>query len=77
MSNDNDLPYDAKTVGVYITKLRLAKKLSMYQLALDSGISRAVLKRTEDGEREPRLNTLLRIIDGLDMRPAEFFKPFV
>jgi transcriptional regulator with XRE-family HTH domain len=76
VSTDNDLDYDAKDIGRYITKLRRAKKLSMYQLALNSGISRSVLMHTEKGKREPRLNTVFRIIDGLEMRPAEFFQPF-
>jgi transcriptional regulator with XRE-family HTH domain len=76
VSTENDLDYDAKAVGKYITKLRRAKKLSMYQLALNSGISRSVLLHAEKGAREPRLNTVFRIIDGLNMRPAEFFKAF-
>ena len=74
MSTDNELDYDAKYVGRYITKLRQARNMSMYELALNAGISRAVLMRTEKGEREPRLNTVFRIIDGLNMRPAEFFR---
>jgi hypothetical protein len=32
--------------------------------------------RIEKGEREPRLNTVFKIIDGLNMRPAEFFMAF-
>jgi transcriptional regulator with XRE-family HTH domain len=76
VSTENELDYDAKAVGKYITKLRRAKKISMYQLALDSGISRSVLLHTEKGKREPRLNTVFRIIDGLEMRPADFFKVF-
>ena len=77
MSTNDDLEYDSIAIGKHITALRKAKKLSMYQLALDAGISRTVLMHTEKGEREPRINTLLKIIDGLDMKPAEFFKPFV
>lgn len=48
----------------------------MYKLSLNSGISNSVLLRVEKGEREPKVNTLLKIIDGLDISPAEFFKDF-
>jgi transcriptional regulator with XRE-family HTH domain len=74
MSTDDDLKYNAKIIGLHITKLRSGKKISMYQLALDSGISRAVLMRAEKGEREPRINTLFKIIDGLGLTPVEFFQ---
>lgn len=76
MSTENELNYDAKVIGRYITKLRKSKNMSMYALALNSGISGSVLLHTEKGQREPRLNTIFRIIDGLEMTPAEFFKPF-
>jgi transcriptional regulator with XRE-family HTH domain len=35
-----------------------------------------MLLRIERGEREPMLSTLLKIIDGLGLQPAEFFKAF-
>ncbi|GBR73433.1 putative XRE family transcriptional regulators [Candidatus Termititenax aidoneus] len=70
------LKYDAKDIGAYIHKLRIAQKMSQYQLARCSGIGESVLMHTEKGSREPRLNTLLKIIDGLDMLPAEFWAEF-
>lgn len=77
MSTDNnDLFYTNKDVGKHITKLRRAKGWSMYKLSLNSGISNSVLMRVEKGEREPKINTLLRIIDGLEQSPADFFKSF-
>ncbi|MDR1452938.1 MAG: helix-turn-helix domain-containing protein [Candidatus Margulisbacteria bacterium] len=76
VKNDFGLPYDAKDIGKYIRKLRRERKLSMYQLALNTGVTRTVLMRVEKGEREPRVNTLLKIIDGLELRPAEFFRIF-
>ena len=65
--------YDNKYIGKYIKKLRKDQEKSMYQLAVDSGISNSVLMRVEKGEREPRVNTLLKIIDGLGTTPKEFF----
>lgn len=77
MSTDNEaLTYSNVEVGKHITRLRKARGWSMYKLSLNSGISNSVLMRVEKGEREPKVNTLLKIIDGLDMSPAEFFKDF-
>ncbi len=77
MSTDNaELKYSNVENGKRITKLRKAKGLSMYALSLNSGISNSVLMRIEKGEREPKINTLLKIIDGLEISPADFFAPF-
>lgn len=77
MSTDNDnLIYTNADLGRHITMLRKSKGWSMYKLSLNSGISNSVLMRVEKGEREPKTNTLLRIIDGLGLSPAEFFKAF-
>ena len=76
MSIDNELKYTNTELGKHITSLRKSKKYSMYKLSLNSGISNSVLMRIEKGQREPRINTLLKIIDGLEITPAEFFKRF-
>jgi len=80
VSTDNinkiDQKYSNIEVGERITKLRKARKMSMYQLSLESGISNSVLMRVEKGEREPLINTLFKIIDGLGISPAEFFREF-
>jgi len=73
-TGNDELQYTGLDIGKRISKLRKAKGLSMYRLSLNSGISNSVLMRIEKGEREPKLNTLLKIIDGLEMSPAEFFK---
>jgi transcriptional regulator with XRE-family HTH domain len=70
------LKYDARDIGIHIHKLRIAQKMSQYQLAHCSGVSESVLMHVEKGLREPRLNTLLKIIDGLDMLPADFWAAF-
>ena len=73
MSIDYNLIYTSKDVGKAITKLRTQKKLSGYKLALKCSMNPSVLMRIEKGEREPYLNTILRIIEALEMTPAEFF----
>lgn len=72
-----DLKYSHKEIGKAVTKFRLEKKWSSYKLALNSGIYNSVLIRIEKGEREAKINTLLKIIEGLEITPAEFFKSFV
>ena len=71
-----DLKYDAKDIGIHITKLRKAAKMTRYQLALCTSLKESVIMRIEKGICEPKLNTLLKIIDGLDMLPAAFWQTF-
>jgi transcriptional regulator with XRE-family HTH domain len=76
LKEDLGLKYDTKDIGRHITKLRRQKKLSMHRLAYEACVDATVLMRIEKGERIPMLDTLLKIIDGLDLKPAEFFRPF-
>ncbi|MDR1453810.1 MAG: helix-turn-helix domain-containing protein [Candidatus Margulisbacteria bacterium] len=71
-----DLQYEPKDVGKYITKLRKSRKLSVCQLALRSGMKEPVLLRVEKNQADPRLSTLLKIIRGLEMSVADFFRIF-
>ena len=48
----------------------------MHRLAYEACVDATVLMRVEKGERVPMLDTLLKIIDGLNMLPADFFKVF-
>jgi len=75
-SDNNDLKYTNIEIGKHVTKLRKSKGFSMYKLSLESGISNSVLMRIEKGEREPKINTLLKIINGLDISPSEYFRHF-
>lgn len=58
-----------------IKKLRREKGFKSYELfAYDIEISRAGMSKYEAGTFEDiRLRTLLKIIDGLEMTPQEFF----
>jgi len=73
---NEELKYTNIEIGRRITLIRKSKGLSMYKLSLNSGVSNSVLMRIEKGEREPKVNTLLRIIAGLEMSPADFFSFF-
>jgi DNA-binding Xre family transcriptional regulator len=58
-----------------IKKIRKEKGFKSYELfAYDIEISRAGMSKYENGGFDDiRLTTLLKIIDGLEMTPAEFF----
>jgi transcriptional regulator with XRE-family HTH domain len=70
------LKYTNKDVISRIRKLRKNKRMSMYMLALNSGLNNTVIQRVEKGEREPKITTLFKIIDGLEISVADFFKVF-
>ncbi|HAN21178.1 MAG TPA: hypothetical protein DCP51_05825 [Clostridiales bacterium] len=76
MSTDIYLKYSNTDIGKHIVELRKLRNISAYKLSLDSCISNSVLIRIEKGEREAKINTLLKIIEGLGISPAEFFKDF-
>ncbi|OMP75647.1 helix-turn-helix domain-containing protein [[Flexibacter] sp. ATCC 35208] len=58
-----------------IKKVRKAKGFKSYELfAYDIEISRAGMSKYEAGNFDDiRMRTLLKIIDGLEMSPREFF----
>ncbi|GBR76044.1 putative XRE family transcriptional regulators [Candidatus Termititenax persephonae] len=72
----DDLKYTPLDIGARITQLRKQKNMSMYALALNSGLDDTIILRSENGEREPKIGTLLKIIDGLEISTADFFKVF-
>ncbi|MFA5880325.1 MAG: helix-turn-helix transcriptional regulator [Candidatus Margulisiibacteriota bacterium] len=76
MSNDQNIDLTIQQIRERIKNLRIEKKFSGYALGLSSDISSSVIARIEKGKREPRLSTLLKIIEGLEITPAEFFKIF-
>ena len=71
-----DLPYDARDISIHITGLRKAEKMTRYQLAMCAQLKESVIMRIEKGICEPKLNTLLKIIGGLDISMADFFRNF-
>ena len=70
------LKYDAKDIGAHIKKLRLQKKWSLHKLSYRACVDTTVLMRIEKGEREPMLNTILKVVDGLGLSLADFFRNF-
>ena len=68
-----------KTLEEVIDKiilLKTTKGLTNYQLAINSGVNRNVVGRILKKERSLKAETLFKLIDGLDISLAEFFKSF-
>lgn len=56
-----------------ITKLRLQKDISEYQLSYDLGHSRGYINNISSGKSLPSLSEFLSICDYFGITPAEFF----
>ncbi|RBP85663.1 XRE family transcriptional regulator [Marinomonas rhizomae] len=54
------------SLGRNIQRLRMAKGLSLSQLALDAGLAKSNLSRIEQGEGNPTLETIWRLAVQLD-----------
>lgn len=62
-------------IGDKIKLLRKEKGLSQERFALSFDIDRAQLGRIERGT-DMKISTLVRVLDALDISPAEFFRDF-
>ena len=56
--------------GQRLRALRAAHGISQDNLAEKTGIHPTAIGRLERGVREPRLKTILRLADGLDIQPG-------
>lgn len=56
-----------------ITKLRLQKDISEYQLSYDLGHSRGYINNISSGKSLPSLSEFFAICDYFKITPAEFF----
>lgn len=57
-----------------IRQLRERKGVGLRELARLSGVGLATLSRIESGEGNPRLNTLIRLAEVLDVSIQELFE---
>lgn len=62
-----------KLVGINIREIRKSKKLTQEELAEKCGLQTSYLAGVERGERNITLQTLEKIIDGLEVVPANIF----
>ncbi|WP_046756298.1 helix-turn-helix domain-containing protein [Kordia jejudonensis] len=63
-----------KKLGDRIQKLRIARGVDQNSFAEKHGISRTQLYMIENGKTNPRLMTLLKIADGLEVELSELLK---
>ena len=60
-------------IGKRITELRKERNLTMEKLAYISEISKGGLSEIERGLKEPRLSTLIKICETLEIPLKDFF----
>lgn len=66
---------EVEDVGRRLRELRKARNLTQSDLAQRIGIQQSDLCRMEKGRYRVRLETLMRILQELDVSVAEFFSP--
>ena len=62
-----------RQIGKRIIALRKGHNLTMEKLAYESGISKGGLSEIERGMKEPRLSTLVKVCETLDISMKDFF----
>lgn len=72
-SQDGRMPICA-VLPVVIRGERLARGISQYDMARDSGISREMLRLVENGSSVPSLETMARICEVLKMQTSELLR---
>ena len=68
------IPFSLKTFGRNVRKLRRAAGFTQEDFAHASGIDRSYFGGVERGDRNPALEMILRIADGLGVHPAALFE---
>jgi len=71
--NTKELKYFQK-LGSRIKELREDKGMDQKSFAFDCGIGRTQLYMIENGKTNPRLLTLMKIADGLEISVSELLK---
>lgn len=67
-------PKDLEPIGKKIRKVRLEKKLTLDNMANETGLSVAYLKEVESGETRPPVGALLQISRALGIDSEFFFR---
>ncbi|MDO5444162.1 MAG: helix-turn-helix transcriptional regulator [Eubacteriales bacterium] len=68
------MPYNSKSFGIVISRLRMKKGLSQETFSAFAGIARSHLTTLENGGKTVRLDTFCRIAEALEMKPSELMK---
>ncbi len=60
-----------RAFGHRVRELRLRRGVSQESLALQTGIARSYMGGIERGEKNPALDHIVRLAEGLDVQPAD------
>jgi len=63
-----------KAVGSVIKKLREDRGLSLNIFAFENDLQKSLVSRLENGINEPKLTSLWKIAEALDINPSELIK---
>lgn len=63
-----------RIVGGNVKRLRVAKKLTQEEVALDAGIDLTYMGGIERGKRNPSLEVMVRVAKVLGAGPADLLK---
>jgi transcriptional regulator with XRE-family HTH domain len=67
---------DAEVFGERIRVLRSERGLTQERLAGKADLTTGFVNAVEHGRKIPSLTTILKLAHGLDIPPAELFRPF-
>ena len=62
-------------IGERLKKVRLEKGYTLKDVAAESGYSKALISRIENGNVSPSINSLLKIAGALEIKPYDLFLP--
>lgn len=62
-------------IGERLKKVRLEKGYTLKDVAAQSGYSKALISRIENGNVSPSINSLLKIAGALEIKPYDLFLP--
>jgi transcriptional regulator with XRE-family HTH domain len=77
MEHDSTLTFDAprffRQLGLALQVVRHKSGLSLEQIRKRAGIGKSQMSKYENGKESPKLETLARILDTLEVEPIWFF----
>lgn len=76
MTNSKDQDVTLNDIIDRLIELKTARGMTDYQLSLASGVNRNVIGRILKKERSLKVETLLKLVEGLDVGLGEFFGVF-
>ena len=68
------MPYNSKAFGIVISRLRVQNNLTQEQLSGLAGIARSHLAALESGQKNPRLDTIWKLAEALEIKPGQLIR---